>query len=77
LIDAPGPQEDWKKGAIPLNLTSEIKWTREYLPDEEIKEKVKKAADINQIWSIILQHLKKIILVPRSLNHSFLIAWIR
>jgi thioesterase domain-containing protein/acyl carrier protein len=57
LIDAPGPQENWRAGVRPFSLESEIGWVWKYLPGQEIKEKVKKAVDVNQAWSIIADHL--------------------
>jgi tyrocidine synthetase-3 len=59
LIDAPGPQQNWGKEANPFSLESEINWVWEYLPDNEIKEKVKELRDINEIWSKILDHLEE------------------
>ncbi|MCP5104690.1 MAG: hypothetical protein GY950_15000, partial [bacterium] len=59
LIDSPGPSVVSGEGTGEFTLESESDWLWEYLPGNEIKEKVKKAADINEIWPIIVSHLEE------------------
>jgi thioesterase domain-containing protein len=59
LIDSPGPGLDTPERAQDFKKESEMKWLCQYLPDKKIKEKLKKAADINEIWWIIENHLQQ------------------
>ncbi|NIM15786.1 MAG: amino acid adenylation domain-containing protein [Candidatus Aminicenantes bacterium] len=59
LIDSPGPGADTAERANEFKKESELDWLWQHLPDNEIKKKVKKAADINEIWWIIENHLQE------------------
>jgi thioesterase domain-containing protein/acyl carrier protein len=53
---APRPElaGDWRE----FSRETELNWVWNYLPDNEIKEKVKKETDINLIWPSITRHLE-------------------
>jgi tyrocidine synthetase-3 len=59
LIDSPGPRTVSAEEADEFTLESELEWVRNYLPDDEIRERVKNAADIEETWSMITNHLEE------------------
>ncbi|UCH95064.1 MAG: amino acid adenylation domain-containing protein [Candidatus Aminicenantes bacterium] len=59
IFDAPGPQKEWKNQVNQFSLETELELVMKYFPGNQIKEKVKKAANINEIWPIIVNHLEE------------------
>jgi amino acid adenylation domain-containing protein len=59
LIDSPGPREVCEEEIVELNLKSELEWIWEYLPDIEIKQKVRNVSHLDELWPVIITHLEE------------------
>jgi thioesterase domain-containing protein/acyl carrier protein len=74
LIDSSGPRPVSTEEVENFTLQSEVEWVWEYLPDEKIKEKIKKAGNTNETWSFIVNHLEEnhvsVELVKRLIPHQ-------
>jgi thioesterase domain-containing protein/acyl carrier protein len=57
LIDAPGPRGEHSLHQNAFPLESEKNWINQYLSDNEIKERIEKVTDIDELWSIFVNHL--------------------
>jgi amino acid adenylation domain-containing protein/FkbM family methyltransferase len=59
LIDAPSPQKDGSDYSIPFGIQTEANLLIDYLPNNEIKEKVKNLSKVNEIWPTIIDYLEE------------------
>ena len=58
-MDSPGPRPDRVEEIREFNLESESNWLWQYLPGNEIKEKVKQAKSIDEIWTMTVNYFKE------------------
>jgi len=59
LIDAPAPQPDHNDDPVTFSVQTEVNFLMQYMPGNEIKEKVENISEINEIWPTIVNHLEK------------------
>jgi thioesterase domain-containing protein len=59
LIDSPPPLKNTADTVFEFTPESEVSWLSDYLPDEDLKEAIKKLPDIHAIWSTILDYFEE------------------
>jgi fengycin family lipopeptide synthetase D len=59
LVDSPCPQPENREQTSEFTLESEVNWLLEHLPDNQSREKLKHAENINKAWSVITLHLEE------------------
>jgi thioesterase domain-containing protein/acyl carrier protein len=60
MINTIAPRPELAQEVKEFNHESELNWVWDYLPDNEIKEKVRKEPDMNHIWPLLTKYLEEI-----------------
>jgi len=58
LIDSPPPHKGLRENAKEFNLESELNFVKQYSIGGELKEKLEKANEPNQIWLLLVDYLE-------------------